>query len=152
MKRLTGDTIIGILIALTAVGTLCAANTLKGVSASGDPGSKLFPNIACIVILIFAIIIIIQSIIKPNYVFAGSFTDPVKRKSFLQTAMILAALGLFIIMWQYIPFLAAAIIWVFLMCMIFKQKLLFSVIYSVAVPGILYVAFTQLLSVRLDIF
>jgi len=152
MKRFTGDTFLGILIAAVCCVMLYVANTtLKAASSAGDPGPKLFPVASCIVVLILAIIVIIESIRKPKHAFTQLAQDPGKRKGLIQMLLVLASLLLFLVMWRFIPFLAAGIIFMLLLCMIFRMKPLFTIIYSLAVPGALYVVFVILLKVRLDI-
>ena len=62
------------------------------------------------------------------------------------------ALALFLLVWNFVPFLVACVLFTFALCMLFKQSLRFSIIYSLALSGIVYVAFVLILQVRLDIF
>lgn len=153
MKKISGNTIIGFLFAIAACIALYVTNTSIGAnSAMGDPGPRLFPNAVCIAVLVLAVIIIIQSFLKVEHPFAGALSSPEKREGVFRMILIVADLALFLVLWQHLPFLAAGIIFMFLQCMIFREKLLFSVIYSVAVTGALYVVFVILLKVNLNIY
>lgn len=152
MKKITGNTIVGFLFAVAACITLYISNTtLNSVSGTGDPGPKLFPNAVCVAILILSIVIMVQSFHKVELPFQGALSTPEGRQGCLRTILILADLALFLILWMYVPFLVAGIVFMFLQCMIFREKLLFSVIYSVSVPVVLYVVFTICLKVNLNI-
>lgn len=153
MKKINGNTIIGLIFLIAAGMTMYVANTtLKATAPAGDPGSRLFPNLACGAIMLLAIIIIIQSFQNPTKVFAGIFTDESGKQSHIRTLLIVADLILFLILWNFIPFLAAGFIFMFLQCMIFREKLVFSLLYSAGVTGVLYVVFAIFLKVRLNIY
>ena len=152
MKKMTGNTIVGFLFAVAAGITLYISNsTLKSASAMGDPGPKLFPNAVCVVILILSLIIMIESLFKVERPFQGTFATPEGAQGFRRMVLVLSDLALFLILWRYIPFLPAGMAFLFLLCMIFREKLLFSVVYSAAVTGALYFVFTILLKVNLNI-
>ncbi len=154
MKKFNGDTLVAALMGISAIVMLVLTQTtLSDASPAGDPGSRLFPMVSCIAILVFSIILVIQSIVKPKM--KEVVDDEMKleiRKGYKRMGMVFGTLVLFIIAWNFVPFLPAAIAFVFLMCMILKQKLLYSTIYSILVPSVLYFSFTMLLNVRLDIF
>ena len=152
MKKITGNTIVGFLFAVAASATLYISNkTLKSASAMGDPGPKIFPNAVCAAIIILSVIIMLQSVSKPLTPFKGALSTPERRQGCRRMLLVLAALALFLILWRYVPFLAAGMVFMFLLCMIFKERLLFSIIYSAAVTGVLYIVFTILLKVNLNI-
>lgn len=151
-KRLTGDTLIGLLFVIIAGFTLFIANTqLPAKAPAGDPGSRIFPSAICVMIIILAIIIIIQSVLRPEKRFAGTFATQEGKESCIRALLIFADLAMFLILWKYIPFLVAGMIFMFLQCMIFKEKLVFSIIYSASVTGILYIMFSVFLKVNLTI-
>ncbi|MDO4632710.1 MAG: tripartite tricarboxylate transporter TctB family protein [Eubacteriales bacterium] len=153
MKKVNGNAIVGALLALAACLALYVTNTtLKSNSSLGDPGPKFFPNLICAAILVLAIIIIIQSIRQPKYPFEGTLAMSEKKEGCMKMLMILADLLLFLILWKHIPFLAAGFIFIFIQCMIFKEKLLFSILYSAGVTGVLYLAFSVALKVNLNIY
>lgn len=152
MKKITGNTIVGFLFAAAAGITLYISNaTLKSASAMGDPGPKMFPNAVCIAILILSVIIMVQSVFKSEKPFKGALSTPEGKQGCTRMILVLSDLALFLILWRYVPFLAAGVIFIFLLCMIFREKLLFSIIYSAAVTGALYFVFTILLKVNLNI-
>ena len=153
MKKVNGNTVIGLIFLIAAGITMYIANTtLKASAPAGDPGSRLFPNLACGSIMLLAVIIIIQSFKKPSKAFAGILADEDRRQSCIRTLFILADLALFLVLWNFIPFLAAGFIFMFLQCMIFREKLVFSILYSAGVTGVLYVMFAVFLKVRLNIY
>ena len=134
LKKISGNTVIGLLFIIISGITLYIANTTLPASApAGDPGSS------------------IQSIRKPEKAFAGTFASEDSRQSCIRAILIFADLALFLVLWKFVPFLIAGMIFMFLQCMIFKEKLLFSVIYSAAVTGVLYVMFSVFLKVNLTI-
>lgn len=152
MKKITGNTIVGFLFAVAAALTLFISNsTIKSASAMGDPGPKMFPNAVCIVILLLSLIIMIQSVYKPVKPFKGALSTEEGRQGCTRMLLVLSDLALFLILWRYVPFLAAGMAFIFLLCMIFREKLLFSILYSAAVTGVLYFVFTILLKVNLNI-
>ena len=153
MKKISGNTVVGFLFAAAACIALYVTNTtLTMNSAMGDPGPRLFPNAVCIAVLVLAVVIIIQSFLKPERPFEGALETEEGRKGALRMVLVLADLALFLVLWSHAPFLLAGVIFIFLQCMIFKEKLVFSVVYSLAVPGALYVIFTILLKVNLNIY
>lgn len=153
MKKISGNTIIGILFAIAACIALYVTNTtLSAASMMGDPGPRLFPNVVCLAVLVLAVIIIIQSLKKVEHPFEGALDTEEGKQGCQRMLLILADLALFLVLWRHAPFLLAGVIFIFLQCMIFREKLLFSVIYSLAVPGALYVVFTILLKVNLNIY
>ena len=148
LKKLSGNTVIGLLFIIISGITLYIANTtLPATAPAGDPGSRIFPSAICIIIMILGIILIVQSVRKPEKAFAGEDS----KQSCIRAVLIFADLALFLVLWKFVPFLIAGMIFMFLQCMIFKEKLLFSVIYSAAVTGVLYVMFSIFLKVNLTI-
>ena len=127
MKKITGNTIVGFLFAAAAGITLYISNaTLKSASAMGDPGPKMFPNAVCIAILILSVIIMVQSVFKSEKPFKGALSTPEGKQGCTRMILVLSDLALFLILWRYVPFLAAGVIFIFLLCMVFREKLLFS--------------------------
>ena len=150
LKKLSGNTVIGLLFIIISGITLYIANTtLPATAPAGDPGSRIFPS--AIIIMILGIILIVQSVRKPEKAFAGTFASEDSKQSCIRAVLIFADLALFLVLWKFVPFLIAGMIFMFLQCMIFKEKLLFSVIYSAAVTGVLYVMFSIFLKVNLTI-
>lgn len=153
MKKISGDTILSILIAaLSVIMLYFTKTTISPNSPGGDPGAQLFPAAICVVLLIFSIILFVQSLRHPNHAFQGLFQNAAKRKSLIQAGLGFLALCLFLILWQLIPFVIACFIFVLLLCLILQQKPLFSFCYSLGVSLVLYIVFVQLLNVRLDIY
>ena len=105
----------------------------------------------CIAILILSVIIMVQSVFKSEKPFKGALSTPEGKQGCTRMILVLSDLALFLILWRYVPFLAAGVIFIFLLCMVFREKLLFSIIYSAAVTGALYFVFTILLKVNLNI-
>lgn len=152
LKKLSGNTVIGLLFIIISGITLYIANTtLPATAPAGDPGSRIFPSAICIIIMILGIILIVQSVRKREKAFAGTFASEDSKQSCIRAVLIFADLALFLVLWKFVPFLIAGMIFMFLQCMIFKEKLLFSVIYSAAVTGVLYVMFSIFLKVNLTI-
>lgn len=153
MKKITGNTIVGFLFAAAACVTLCISHaTLKSSSAMGDPGPKMFPDAVCIAILILAVIIMAESFLTPERPFKGTLSNLEARRGCQRMLLVLSDMALFLILWRCVPFLVAGVAFMFLLCMIFKERLIFSIIYSSAVTGVLYFIFTILLKVNLNIY
>lgn len=151
-KKLSGNTFIGFLFVIVSGITLYIANTaLPATAPAGDPGSRIFPSAICIAIMILAVIIMIQSIKNPEKKFEGTLSTKDGKESCIRAVLIFADLAMFLILWRYVPFFIAGVVFMFLQCMIFKEKLRFSIIYSVAITGVLYVMFSVFLKVNLTI-
>ena len=152
MKRANGDTVLGVVIAaLSCVMMYIAYTTISATGPAGDPGPRVFPIASSLVVLALSILVIVQSMYKPKHVFRDLAVDPEKRRGLIQMLLVLASLLLFLVMWRLVPFLVAGIIFMLLMCIIFRMKLVYTIVYSVAVPSVLYVIFAILLKVRLNI-
>ncbi len=152
LKKLSGNTLIGFLFVVISGITLYIANTtLPATAPAGDPGSRVFPSAMCVILIVLGIILMVQSIRKPEKKFAGTFATEEAKQSALRAVLIFADLALFLVLWKFVPFLVAGMIFMFLQCMIFREKILFSLIYSAGVTGVLYVMFAVLLKVNLVI-
>lgn len=152
MKKITGNAVVGFLFAVAACATLLISHaTLKSASAMGDPGPKMFPDAVCIVILILAVLIMAESFWKTEMPFKGTFATQESRQGCIRMLLVLSDLALFLVLWRFVPFITAGAAFMFLLCMIFREKLLFSIIYSASVTGVLYFVFTILLKVNLNI-
>ncbi len=152
LKKLSGNTLIGFLFVVISGITLYIANTsLPANAPAGDPGSRVFPSAMCVILIILGIVLMVQSILKPEKKFEGTLSTEDGKQSALRTVLIFADLALFLILWKFVPFLVAGVIFMFLQCMIFREKILFSLIYSAGVTGVLYVMFSVLLKVNLVI-
>ena len=152
LKKLSGNTLIGFLFVVISGITLYIANTtLPATAPAGDPGSRVFPSAMCVILIVLGIILMVQSIRKPEKKFAGTFATEEAKQSALRAVLIFADLELFLVLWKFVPFLVAGMIFMFLQCMIFREKILFSLIYSAGVTGVLYVMFAVLLKVNLVI-
>ena len=144
---------LGIVIAaLCCVMIYIANTTIVATAPAGDPGPRIFPVASCVVVLVLAVLVIVQSLFNPKHAFRDLAVDPEKRRGLIQMLLVLASLLLFLVMWRFVPFLVAGVIFMALMCAIFRMKLLYTIVYSLAVPGVLYVIFAILLKVRLDIY
>lgn len=152
LKKISGNTVIGLIFMIASAVVLYVANTtLPATAPAGDPGSRVFPSAICAILMILGLVLIIQSLKKPEKGFEGTFATEDSKRSCIRAILIFADLALFLLMWKFLPFLVAGIIFMFLQCMIFREKLLFSILYSVGVTGVLYVMFQICLKVNLTI-
>ena len=154
MKKITGDTIFAAIFAVIAVIMLFLTNTtLSSKAPAGDPGTRVFPILVCVFILILSVLVIVNSVIHPIRAFDGLLSDPERKQSAMRALLVFMDLGLFLLIWTtfHVPFLIAGFAFLFVQCMIFREKLLFSVIYSAAVTGVLYLMFSKFLLVRLNL-
>ena len=101
--------------------------------------------------MVLGVILMVESIRKPEKKFEGTFSTEDGKQSAVRAILIFADLALFLVLWKFIPFLIAGMIFMFLQCMIFREKILFSLIYAAGVTGVLYLMFSVLLKVNLVI-
>ena len=117
----------------------------------GDPGPKMFPNAVCIAILILSVIIMVQSVFKSEKPFKGALSTPEGKQGCTRMILVLSDLVAFSNPLEICAVSGGRGIFIFLLCMVFREKLPFSIIYSAAVTGALYFVFTILLKVNLNI-
>ena len=137
-------------IAVAIVFILTRINTLPAKSPMGDPGARVFPIAVSIGIIAMAIVIIIQSLRNPIDGFKG-LKDPEGKQSATRALLVFCDLCVFLVLWRFIPFVIAGFIFLFVQCMIFREKLIFSIIYSGAIAGVLYAMSTFGLQVNLNL-
>ena len=151
-KKLSGDVIIGLGAIALALVFIIVAKGMKFFLSDTDPGPIVFPIGAALAVIVLSLVLIVKSLCNPKEYLKGVFTDPEQKASFLRMLMMLGAMALFLVLWNVVPFLVACIPFTFALCMLFRQSLRFSIIYSLALSGIVYVVFVMILQVRLDIF
>ena len=149
---MSGDVFIGLAAIALALVFIFVAKGMKFFLSDTDPGPIVYPIGAAIAVITLSVILIVRSLFNPKEYLKGVFTDPEQKKSFLRMLMVLGTMALFLVVWNLVPFLVACILFTFALCMLFKQSLRFSIIYSLALSGIVYVVFVMILQVRLDIF
>lgn len=148
-KRIfNSEVIFGVVAIIAAVYFIVAGQQFPGTTKNGVPGSGYFPTIAAAGVIIFSVLLIIQGIRKPTEYFK---MDKVQLQNLIQMLEVLAALAGFLVLWRFIPFLPAALIYVFVLSLILKQPLKFSIPYTIAVVVVLYLIFSVAFRVKLNI-
>ncbi len=147
-KYFNSDVIFGVIAIAVSLFFIINGQKLPGATANGVPGSNYFPTIAAIGVIIFSILLIIQGIRTPKSYFN---LDKAQLKNLLQMVEVLIVLAGFLFIWTKIPFLPAALIYVFALTRILKQPLKFSIPYTIGVVVVLYLIFSVAFKVRLNI-
>ena len=147
-KYFNSDVIFGILAIAVSVFFIVQGQSLPGATSNGVPGSNYFPTVAAIGVIIFSVLLIVQGIRTPRSYFT---LDQAQIKNLLQMVEVLVVLAGFLFIWTKIPFLPAAIIYVFALTRILKQPIKFSIPYTIGVVVVLYLIFSVAFKVRLNI-
>ncbi len=148
-KRLNADSVVGISILIIAFGFIAKSLQFDGVAKDGIPGAGYFPIFAASFMAIFAILLIIDGIKKQNIYFK---IEDEKKKNLLQMVEVYGALIAFFILWNFIPFVLAALFLEIALCKILKCSWKFTIIFSIAVVVFLYLIFNTAFKVKLDIY
>ena len=146
-KYLNSDVIFGVIGILVAVFFIINGQSLPG-SKNGVPGSNYFPVIAAIGVIIFSVLLVIQGIRNQKSYFKLTAEQ---KKNLGQMILVLLILAGFLVLWCYIPFLPAALIYVFALAMILKQPVKFAIPYTIGVVLVRYLIFSVAFKVRLNI-
>ncbi len=148
-KRIfNSEVIFGIIMIAVALYFIIASGSLPGATANGVPGSGYFPRIAAGGVIFFSVLLIIQGFRNPKTYFA---LDAAQKKNLVQMIEVLIALAGFLVLWRFIPFIPAALIYVFVLGLILKQPLKFSIPYTIIVVVVLYLVFSVAFKVKLNI-
>lgn len=148
-KRIfNSDVIFGIIAILVAVYFIVAGQKLPGATKNGVPGSGYFSTIAACGVIFFSVLLMVQGMKKPQSYFN---LDQTQLKNLGQMVAVLAALAGFLILWKFIPFIPAALLYVFVLSRILKQPLKFSIPYTIGVVVVLYLIFSVAFKVKLNI-
>lgn len=147
-RLLNSEVIFGVVAIIVSVYFIVAGLKFPGTTKNGVPGSGYFPTIAAVGVIVFSVLLIIQGIRKPTEYFK---MDKAQLQNLIQMLEVLAALAGFLVLWRFIPFLPAALIYVFVLALILKQPLKFSIPYTIAVVVVLYLIFSVAFRVNLNI-
>lgn len=150
MKKriLNSETVFGLIIALVSLFFIIESRKFPPGTSDGVPGPGYFPTIAAVMVLLFSVAMMIKGYINPHiyFILPGG-----KKDTLIQMFMVIGNVMLFLIIWQFVPFIIAAAVMVFLMCLIFRQKIRFSIAYTAILVGALYFIFSVAFRVSLDI-
>lgn len=147
-RRLSADSVFGMVTLLTAVAFIAQSLQFKGASSDGVPGAGYFPIVASIFVALFSVLLIIEGIKKQNKYFEY---DASKKQNLIQMLEVYGALIVFMILWNFVPFVVAALVLEVLLCRILKCSWKFTIIFSVIVVAVLYLIFNTAFRVKLDI-
>ena len=78
--------------------------------------------------------------------------NEVQYRNLYQMLEVLVALAGFLIIWRFIPFLPAAMLYVFVLSRILKQPTKYSIPYTIIVVVVLYLIFSVAFRVKLNIY
>lgn len=151
MKKrfLNSEVIFGVVAIFVAVFFIVSGWKLPGETANGVPGSGYFPAIAAGGVIIFSMLLIIQGLRNPKTYFR---MNEVQYRNLYQMLEVLVALAGFLIIWRFIPFLPAAMLYVFVLSRILKQPMKYSIPYTIIVVVVLYLIFSVAFRVKLNIY
>lgn len=146
-KYFNSDVIFGVIAIAVSIFFIVQGQSLPG-SKNGVPGSSYFPTIAAIGVIIFSVLLILQGIRNPKSYFTLTAEQ---KKNLGQMVLVLVILAGFLVLWNFIPFLPAALIYVFALAMVLKQPVKFAIPYTIGVVVVLYLIFSVAFKVRLNI-
>jgi len=147
-SRFNADVVFGIFaIALAAVFIWFGRN-LGSMSIDGAPGPSAFPTGIAVISIFFAICVIIKGLRHEKPLFK---LWEIKRES---VVALIATILLFVVffaiwfLWHYVP---ATIFLTFTLSLVYRQKLVPSLIFAVIFGVMVYLVFSKLLMVSLKI-
>ena len=149
MKKriLNSEVIFGLIMIAVAAYFIIGSQGLPG-EKNGVPGAGYFPIIAGSGVIVFSVLLVIQGIRKPKEYFKLEKSQLVNLR---QMVLVLIDLAAFLVIWRFIPFIPAALLYVFVLTLILKQPLKFSIPYTIGVVMVLYLIFSVAFKVRLNI-
>ena len=160
MSKLKGDTIPG--IAATALGAVVAAMTLSNpeklcIAASAKkgfiPGPGFLPIVCAALMVILGICLMIRGLRQNGTVDYFKTTPEIKANI---KVVLLAALGLivFLILWKVASklFILWVAIYTAYLCLLFKRSVLFTIIFTAVMTGLVYFMFMVGFSVTFRVY
>ena len=147
-KRIfNSEVIFGIIAILVSLYFVTGGMGMPGAK-NGVPGAGYFPIIAASGVIFFSVLLVIQGFTNHKDYFKLSASQ---KTNLIQMVEVLAALAVFLVIWRFIPFIPAALLYVFALCLILKQPLKFSIPYTICVVMVLYLIFSVAFKVKLNI-
>lgn len=148
-KRIfNSEVIFGIIMILVSLYFIVSSQKFPA-GANGVPGAGYFPTIAASGVIIFSVLLVIQGFRDPKTYFK---LDKAQIKNLIQMVEVLVALAVFLVLWNFIPFIPAALLYVLALCFILKQPWKFSIPYTIGLVLVLYLIFSVAFKVKLDIY
>ena len=149
MKKriLNSEVIFGIIGILVSLYFILGSLEFPG-GRNGVPGAGYFPIIAASGVTVFSVLLVVQGFMKPKEYFKLSASQ---KSNLIQMVEVLVALAVFLVIWRFIPFIPAALLYVFALCLILKQPIKFSIPYTIGVVMVLYLIFSVAFKVKLNI-
>lgn len=143
------DRIVGIVTTLLGVVTaFLTATRVADSTMAGDPGPKVFPYIAAGILILCGLILAIR---KPAGE-AKPFLQGVEIKRFL---LIIGVIAAYVLLLWAIGFVIPTFLVVMILCLMFGREEKIAIwkaaLYAAVITGIVYVAFTMLLHLRLPV-
>lgn len=148
-RKINADSIFGITTFLVAVAFIARSLQFDGASKDGVPGAGYFPIVVSLMIILFSVLLIIDGIRKQNKYFE---IEEAKKQNLIQMLEVYGALVVFFVLWNFIPFVFAAIIFEVILCRILRCSWKFTILFSLISVIALYLIFNTAFKVRLDIF
>jgi hypothetical protein len=117
-----------------------------------SPG--MFPFLCAIVLILLALIYLIRSLKRGGHVsgFGKIFADIVRLSENRQILLAIAMVAFFVFVGiRYISYYITAVVFLFIIGFVFVKRFKWwhTVIYALAVPGIIYLIFNKIFSIRL---
>lgn len=160
MSKLKGDTLPGIVSTMLGVATAIYTLANPDKMSLGEPAKKgfvpgpgFFPFACGCLLVVFGFFLIIRGITQNGKVNYFKMTPEIKGNL---KVLILVASGLigFLILWKF--FSKLFILWIALyavyLCMVFKRKILFTVIFTAVMTGLIYFMFMVGFSVTFRVY
>ncbi|MCI1208517.1 MAG: tripartite tricarboxylate transporter TctB family protein [Treponema sp.] len=149
MKRfLNAEVIFGDISALVALLFIAKARTFQNGSADGVPGPGYFPIFAASLLLLFSVLLIVSGVHKQTVYFQ---LDVSQKENLITVLLVFADLICFFILWYFIPFIIAAIVFQIILGRILKCSWKFTIIYAFTSVIVLYLLFHTAFKVKLNI-
>lgn len=142
------EVIWGIITALISIFFIALSIEFPGGTVDGVPGPGYFPRVIAVILLALSIMLIISGIKNKRVYFKLDDQMKSNLKSLLLTV---AAMVAFLIIWNFIPFVVSAFLYLMALCFICRQKLKFAIVFSAVTSGVVYLIFEKIFHVMLNL-
>ena len=140
------DTIAGIISIILSITFFLSSLGFKSGTSDGVPGPGYFPIILSAMMGFIGVCLIIQGIrFKKRYFIID---DKIKKnlKSFFLTIL---AIGVYLVLWNIVPFIIRTPIFLFSLNFIYKRELKYNILFSGITSASIYLIFNNLFHVML---
>ncbi|MDK2799451.1 MAG: hypothetical protein PWP27_1552 [Clostridiales bacterium] len=143
---INADIIFGSISSLISILFYVVSLSFPKGTTDGIPGPGYFPQLMAVIIFVLSIILIVSGIKnKKRYIVLNEKTS----KNVKPLILTIAAMGCFIGLWEFIPFILGAFLYLLILNIIFKQKLKFAVIFAATTTAVIYFIFVNIFHIML---